>query len=73
MKQESSNHITDEDLERYSVAVRQLGTMLAEIEEHLLVCKLCRARCEDIDARVETMKNTQRLIEARERQRPTED
>jgi hypothetical protein len=67
------SHITDDDLEAYSLEKPQLGTKRAEIEEHLLVCAMCRARMEDMDAYVETMKASLRLLDARDRQRNSEE
>ena len=67
------SHITDDDLEAYSLEKPQLGTKRAEIEEHLLVCAMCRARMEDMDAYVATMKASLRLLDARDRQRNSEE
>ncbi len=67
------SHITDDDLEAYSLEKPQLGTKRAEIEEHLLVCAICQARMEDMDAYVETMKAALRLLDARDRQRSSEE
>jgi len=67
------SHITDDDLEAYSLEKPQLGTKRAEIEEHLLVCAMCRARMEDMDAYLATMKASLRLLDARDRQRNSEE
>lgn len=72
MTQEGSAHVSDDDLETYSMAGRMSGTTLAQIEEHISNCELCRLRQEEIAARVSDTRNGRRLIEARERQRENE-
>lgn len=73
MNPQRPSHITDDDLEAYSLEKPQLGTKRAEIEEHLLVCAMCRARMEDMDAYLATMKASLRLLDARDRQRNSEE
>lgn len=64
-------HLTDEDLESYTMGKRLLGPKLTEIEEHLSGCAICRARLEVADTNAATMRDMLRLLDARKSQSPS--
>jgi hypothetical protein len=71
--EEHPYHIAEEELEKYEMAGRLSGMDLVRIEDHISLCPLCRDRKEEIAARVSAMRDAQRLLKGRERQRQTED
>lgn len=64
-----ARHISEDDLESYSMHRSMPGADLAALEEHLLVCDLCRSNLEEMDRRIASMKSALRLLQARESHR----
>jgi hypothetical protein len=66
MEPPHAHHVSEEDLERYSMN-RLAERELAEVEEHLLVCGECRGRLEESDRYVRAMRAAAAQARAAER------
>lgn len=69
MQQGRDTHLSDDDLERYSLNALP-EPRLAEAEEHLLVCPECRERVEETDAYVAGMRAAAARFRRREARFP---
>ena len=56
MQLDRENHASDETLESYAMGSLE-GPVLAEVEEHLLVCPHCQEQLKEIDSYVGAMRN----------------
>jgi anti-sigma factor RsiW len=60
-----TDHITDDELEAYSLQ-RLAQERLAAVEEHLLVCSECRDRLEETDAYIRAIRSAAKRAAGRE-------
>ncbi len=55
-------HATDDALELYALDIL-VGADLESIEDHILVCPLCRSALDDVDLRIKVMRLALRQLE----------
>jgi len=67
MATKSSPHLDQETLEKYSMR-RLYAKVAARVEEHLLICEICRKELEASDAYVASMRQASANLRREERQ-----